>query len=171
MVWSRPDASNNCQLWANIATTISPVKTRQDAIVQVATFEFELKLSNVANIDTTSFFLGLVASSLIAGRTRLADDIIGWGLFSDALQSVTNESGVETVNTGFGETLTNFNKLKVELSYGHAKFFINERQVADHTTNLSALIFMPSFYMATEAGGNATIYLGTNRAWMEDLLR
>ncbi len=166
VAYAHPALSENCQLYAKMAQIVCPVALQTDSVVKKAVLEFEMKLTTVANIVNASFFVGFGT----AASTRTFDYIIGWGLAADALVSVTDDGGVETTATGFGETLTNFNKLRVELSYQHARFFLNETQIADHRTNLPALANLFTAYMATEAGGDAYIYLGPIRTWMEDVL-
>ena len=169
VAWAKPIASENCRLYSNVATIYSPLKLQTDAIARVVCLEFEMKLTTVANIDNAATFWGFISDPLFPWRT--SDDIVGWCLTGDALASLSDEGGVETTNTTFGETLTNFNKLRIELSYGHAKFYVNEVLKADHITNLTALINTPSWYMATEGTGQAYIYIGALRTWMEDVAR
>lgn len=95
----------------------------------------------------------------------------GWGINTDVLESITDDGISETTNTTFGETLTNWNKLKIEVYSGHVKFYINEVMKADHTTNLPDFPMYINFHVDTVAGGAATIELGVVRAWTEDIAR
>ncbi len=166
VAWAHPDASRNCRIYAKRPSIVCPVGLQANSIVKKACIEFEMKLTSVANINNASFFVGLG----IAASTRTFDYLIGWALASDLLITLTDDAGLEELYSGFNETLTNFNKFKAELTYGHAKFFINEAQIADHKIYLPKLPNLFTAYMATEAGGDAYIYLGTVRTWMEDTL-
>jgi len=163
---SIPNANETCRLVSNQRWVAAPNVFGTNTILRKLVLEFELRLANVANIDNTLFFLGLTSG---APDDRQSQDIIGWALLADVLQSVTDLGGAETVNTGFGETLTNRNKLKIEAYAGHVKFYINEIEVADHAANLPDVPFYINFFVDTEAGGAATIELAIIRAWSEDI--
>jgi len=124
-----------------------------------------VKTCDVANIDNTISFLGLTTGT---ADDRTTNNIIGWGLNADVLQSVTDNAGVETTNTGFGETLTNWNKLAIDVYSGGVRFYINETLKATHIANLPDNPVYLNFYVDTEAGGAATIELGIIRAYIDD---
>jgi len=163
--FSTPAANETCRLRSNQAWPFMPDTYGANTILRKSILEFELKLTNVANIDNTLAFFGL--SGVLSDRQ--SQDLIGWALLADALQSLTDDGGAETVNTGFGETLTNWNKLKIEACAGHVKFYLNEVLVADHTTNLPDDPLYVNFFVDTEAGGFAMIEVGIIRCWFEDI--
>lgn len=161
-----PNANETARLVSDQRWIATPNNYGSNTILQRFNFEFKLKLTNVANIDNAISIFGLTTA---VGDNRASNDIIAWALTGDALQSLTDVGGVETINTGFGETLTNWNKVKIVVSPGHVTFYINGTQVADHTTNLPDFPFYLNFFVDTEAGGAATIELGIIRAWPEDI--
>jgi len=163
---SVPNANETCRLVSDQRWVVAPDIYGTNTILRSLVLEFELKLTNVANIDNVLSFLGL---STAANDNRGSNNIIAWGLTADVLQSITDDAGAETVNTGFGETLTNWNKLKIKVYSGHVKFFINEAEVADHPNNLPDFPMYFNFFVDTEAGGAATIEVGVIRCWMEDI--
>jgi hypothetical protein len=163
-----PVANETARLRSNQRWIAAPGIYATNTILRRLILEFELRLTNVANLDNTICFFGLTTG---IGDTRATNNIIGWALLADVLQSVTDNGGAESTTTGFGETLTNMNKLRLEAYLGHVRFFINEVQVADHIANLPSFPFYLNFFVDTEAGGAGTIELGIVRAWTEDLLR
>lgn len=142
-----------------IATRIIPVKF---------IFEFEMLLGNVVNIDNAIFICGLTPG---IADTRATNNIIGFGLAADVLQTVTDLAGAETVNTGFGEVLAQHNKFRIEVSDTLVRFLLNGAVLASHITNLPDGPFYPMFYIDTEAGGAATIAIGWTRAWYETIVK
>ena len=164
----QPFANETCRLRSNQRWLAAPTVYGKDTILRRLTLEFEMKLADVANMDNTKCFFGL---NPLADGDRGSNSIIGWSLAADVLQSITDNGGAETVNTGFGETLTDWNKLKIDIYEGHVKFFINEVEVADHTTNLPSLAMWLNFFVDTEGAALATIELGIIRAWTEDIAR
>ena len=145
---------------AAIAARIIPIKF---------IFEFELLLGNVANMDNALTILGGLTQGV--ADTRATDDIIAFGLVGDALQTITDLSGTETVNTGFGETLAQHNKFRIEVSDTKVDFYLNEVGLASHITNLPDGPFYLQYYTDTEAGGAATHAVGWSRAWYETIAR
>ncbi len=129
-------------------------------------FEFEMMLANVVNIDNTAFIAGLTQT---IAATRATNNIIGFGLAADVLETVT-DSGAETTNTGFGETLAQHNKFRIEVMNTNVRFLLNEIVLATHITNLPDGPFYLQFYIDTEAGA-ATIDIGWVRAWYETVIR
>lgn len=165
---SAPNANETCRLRSDQRWIAAPDVYGTNTVLRRLIIEFELRLTNVANIDNTLFFLGLTTG---VADNRGSNNIIGWGLLADALRSITDDGGVETTDTGFGETLTNWNKLRIEISAGDVSFFLNETRVAQHTTNLPDFPFYLNFFIDTEGGGGATPEIGIIRVWTEDINR
>ena len=135
-----------------------------NSVVKALNFEFVVRLTNVANIDNAISVFGLTPNNT---DIRTSNNIIAFALVADALQTVTDLAGVETVNTGFGETLTNINKLKIRITPGAVMFYLNEALIATHVTNLPDYMMYINYYLDTEAGGTATIEIGPVSAWYE----
>lgn len=174
---SAPNASEvarlaSVQQWIN-ASTIFTTNT----ILRRLILEFEMKITaGLANLTNTACVWGLTAG---AADTRVTNNLAGFALIGagNALQTVTDLAGVETVNTGFGENLANWNKFRIEvykdktLAQARVRFYLNEVLIATHTTNLPAVPAFLQFYQATGAGGAATVEIGVIRAWYEDIER
>lgn len=170
MAAAAPNALENARLrsvqrWLATATLAGTNK-----ILRRLLFEFEFHVVGLANLDNAAFFLGLTSG---IADTRATNNIIGFGLVGagNALQTVTDAGGAETVNTGFGENLLLTNKLRIEVFTNHVLFYLNEALIADHTTNAPDLPMYLQFYIPTGAGGAATPRIGTVRAWYEDFVR
>jgi hypothetical protein len=163
-----PNADETARLVSDQRWIAAPDTYGTNTILRRLVLEFELKLTTVANIDNTLAFFGLTTAT---DHDRTDNNIIGFALASDVLQSLTDNAGAETVNTTFGETLTNWNKLKIEIYAGHVKFYVNEVEVADHTTNLPDAPMYLNYFIDTDGVGAATIELGVIRIWNEDITR
>ena len=131
--------------------------TTNTTMVRGVFVEFEAKFTDVANIDNTNFFMGLSSST---SGLRTTADIIGFGLVGDAIQTVTDSSGTETVNAPAGITLTNRNLYKIAITPGQVEFWINGNIVATHTTNLPDILPFLMFYSASEGGGSSVLDVG-----------
>ncbi|GAH25999.1 unnamed protein product [marine sediment metagenome] len=164
-----PNTGENARLVSDQRYIVAPRIYGTNTILRNFTLEFELKLTTPGNIEEAETFLGLTTAT---GHKRSNNDIIGWAILSDVLQSVSKEAANEENNTTFGETLTNWNKLKIEVYNGNIGFFINEEPVANHTTRLPSFPFYLNFYYEADGGaGAATIELGIIRLWQEDFIR
>jgi len=98
------------------------------------------------NVDNTLSFWGWMP---IAAGLRTTDNIIGFALIGDDLQTVTDSGGGETVNTGFGETMANHNKFKIVIEEEQVLFFLNEVLIATHTTNVPTIPVLSNFFLDT----------------------
>ena len=96
---------------------------------------------------------------------RTTNDIIGFSLSSDAIQTVTDNGGTETTNLPSSVTLTNRNLYKMAITENQIEFWINGNQVATHTTNLPDIMPYFMIYNASEAGGSSTVDLGFCRVF------
>lgn len=162
-----PNASENGRLRSNQRWSIVPAAYGTNQIQRKFVLEFECYLQTVANIDNVNFFMGLTNG---IANTRASNNIIGFGLVGDALQTITDNAGAETVNTGFGETMINLNKFKIEVSLNSVVFSLNEVVIATHVTNLPNSTMWLNFYYPTEAGGASILSLGIIRCWTEDVV-
>jgi hypothetical protein len=163
-----PNASENSRLRSNQRWVCAPVVYDRNQILRRLVLEFECYLQLVANVDNANFFMGLTAA---VGATRASNNLIGFGLIGDALQTITDDGGAETVNTGFGETMANLNKFKIVVERDVVSFYLNEVRIASHITTLPNAPMYLNFYYPTEAGGPSILSLGTIRLWTEDIAR
>lgn len=164
-----PAASENCRIRTRQWWNFLPGLYSTAYIYRKLILEFEFMLSAggqpLGNIDQTVTFLGFSAT---AAAIRTTNNIAGFYLQGNALSTVTDRGGSETLFTGFGETLTNQNKLKIEASLGHVRFYLNDTFISDDVTNLPDSQMVGNFYLATNVGGAMTVFLGGLRIWYED---
>ena len=158
-------ASDTARLRTTYNFRATPSKfssTSNTSMVRGIFAEWEAKCTNVANINNSTFFMGFSEST---SGLRPTADIIGFGLSSDAIPTVTDSSGTETTNLPSAITLTNRNLYKMAITENQVEFWINGNSVATHTTNLPDI--MPHFmiYNASEAGGASTVDLGFCRVF------
>lgn len=130
--------------------------------------EWEMTLGVHTNVDNAISFFGWMP---IAAGLRTTDDIIGFALIGDALQTVTDSGGAETVNTGFGETMASHNKFKIVIQEGEVRFYLNEQLIATHNTNVPNDPVLPNFYLDTEGTGGCAFVFGVIRIWQETIER
>lgn len=161
---SVPNANETARLVGTDRWIAAPGVYGVDTIIRRLVFEFEMRLTAVANLDNALSFFGFTPGQ---ADNRGTNGIMGWGLLADALQSITDVGGVESVNTGFGEVLTVWNKYRMDIYSGHVVYSLNETQLADHVANLPDTLMYPDFFIDTEAGGAATIEIGIVRIWPE----
>ena len=133
-------------------------------MVKKLVMEFELMIGVPANLDNTLCLFGILPSAV---ATRATNNIIGFGLAADVLQTITDSGGAETVNTTFGETLTNHNKFRIEVIESAVRFYLNEVLIATHAANVPTVPMLPTFYYDTEAGGACALSHGIIRVWHE----
>lgn len=168
MATSIPNANETARLNSNQRWVVAPTLYGTNKVLRKFILEFEMQLANVANLDNALCLFGLTPA---VGNDRSSNNIIGFALLADVLQTVTDLAGAETVFTGFGETLTNKNKLRIEIYANVIQFYLNEALIATHTANLPDQPMYLNFFTDTEAGGAATFKLGISRCWMEDMVR
>lgn len=162
---SVPNANETARLVSNQRWLVAPGVYGTNTVARKTILEFELRLTNVANLDNTLCIFGFTPGQ---ADNRGTPNILAWILQADILASLSDSGGVETVNTGFGETLTNWNKLRIEVESGVARFYVNEGLVATHIINLPNAPMYENSFIGTEAGGAGTIEQGITRCWHED---
>jgi len=159
------------QLVGNQRWQIAPDTWGTNTIVRQTVLEFEFTTTLVANLDNAVCFWGFTPAQ---ANDRASQNIIGFGLIGDALQTVTDLATIETVNTGFGEDLATYNKFRIEIlavaGVGTVLFYLNEVLVATHITNLPDLPMYPNFQFDTEATGGAVPQIGVVRIWHHDAI-
>jgi hypothetical protein len=163
-VYTTPNANEVARMRSTQQWKATPAQYGANSLIKALNLEFIVRFTNVANIDNAISVFGLTPNNT---DTRASNNIIAFALVADALQTVTDLAGVETTNTGFGETLTNINKLKIRVSAGQVQFYLNEALIATHVANLPDYMMYVNHYLDTEAGGTATYELCPVSAWYE----
>ncbi|MDP2730200.1 MAG: hypothetical protein Q8O55_06945 [Dehalococcoidales bacterium] len=168
MAYAAPAANENARLRSNQRWIILPTLTGPSRIVRKTYLEFEFHVVNLANLDNVNFFMGFTQG---IADVRTTNNIVGVALIGagNALQTVTDAGGAETVNTGFGENLLLTNKVKVEISLNSCEFSLNEVTIANHVANIPDLPMYINFYGPTNGLGAANFRIGGVRAWHEDV--
>jgi len=113
--------------------------------------EWEAKLSNVANVDNSIFFMGVNASQ---SATRATTNLIAFGLASDSLIAISDIAGTETTTAISGITLADRNMYRLSITGGQIEYIVNGNILATHTTNLPDIIGYLQFNHDTEAGAS-----------------
>lgn len=165
---SAPNANETCQLYSVQRWPCGFGVWGDNTILRQLIMEFEMKLTNVANMDNSLSIFGLTSAT---ADDRSDQNLIGFALTGDALQTLTDAAGTETTNTGFGETLTNWNRFGLIMNRHNVRFLLNGTVIATHAANVPAAPLYLNFFVDTEAGGAATIELGQIRVWPEDSVR
>ena len=133
------------RLVGNQRWPILPDLSGVNTITRVTQLEFEMTLSDVTQLLIGTCFFGFTPNQ---ADTRANNNIVGFGLVgaapAQALQTITDLAGAETVNTGFGEALAALNKFKITivqvLGVATVQFYLNEALIASHITNLPFLV-------------------------------
>ncbi|MDD4985762.1 MAG: hypothetical protein PHQ43_08240 [Dehalococcoidales bacterium] len=168
-----PNANETARLVGNQRWPFGPELSGVNSILRVTELEWEFAIANLANLDNTLSIFGFGPTQAI---TRATNNIAAFALVGagNALQTVTDAAGVETVNTGFGENLANKNKLKITsvqvATVATVQFYLNETLIASHITNLPDLPMYPNWFFDTTAGGACTPQIGIVRIWTEDVI-
>lgn len=135
-------------------------------IYQQLVLEWEMALTSVANIDNTRLAAGFGGS---APGERGDTGFIGFGLASDALQSVTDSAGTETeTSIASAPTLTDFNKFKIVVRNAAVDFYVNDTLRNTHTANLAAVPQFVTFSLRSEAAVAARMDVGAVRCYLLD---
>lgn len=167
-----PNANETARLRGTQRWLFVPMYSDEHRIIRRSIMEFELRINIGPDfLDPAACFFGLTEG---IADTRVTPNLMGFGLVMpgvvNLLQTVTDLGGAETVNSGFGEDLTAWNKLRIEAYPDNIAFYINEILVATHAANRPSLPFYPNFYLDT-AGGATTFRVGIVRIWYEDVPR
>lgn len=163
------------QLVGNQRWPIAPDVWDENTVLRRVVYEFEMTIATVANLDNGECFFGFTP---LQTDTRASNNIIGFALIADALQTVTDD-GAPTVNTGFGEDLAVYNKFRIDVltpliagvPTPSVRFYLNEALIATHVTTLPDLPMYPNWYFDTEGTGGCVSQVGIVRIWTEDYQR
>jgi len=164
-ITSVPNANETARIVSDQPWDALPTLWGTNYIQRSLYVEFIMALANVANMDNTLCFFGLTPDP---ANDRSSNNIIGFGLNTDVLETITDNAGAETTNTTFGETLTDVNRFGIFVMEDAVYFLLNGTIIASHITNLPDSLQYLNFFIDTEAGGAGTIELGKIRVWWDD---
>lgn len=149
---------------------VTPISPGTNYLYTRLTMEWSAILVNVANHENANFIMGMGDEA--AGATidhRGANDALGFILVSDALNTLTDSGGTETVTVvPSAPTLTNYNRYKIVIENGSVQFYVNKVLEVTHTTNIPALPLKINFVVISEAAVAAELRIGPLRCWLED---
>ena len=155
-------ASNTARLRTTYRFRATPGLITASTMIRSLFVEWEMKLTTVANIDNATTFWGLTDSTT---GDRTTANIIGFGLTTDALRTITDSAGTETTSSPTGLTLTNRNLYRITVNSSQVIFTINGNVAATHTTNLPNILPYLTFYVTAEAGGSGIADIGFINLW------
>lgn len=123
-------------------------------IVKKLVIEWEAAITNVADVDNATFFMGLGS---IAATTRATNDIAGVILVADAYNFLTDDGGVETVTVlPSAPAVGNRHKFKIVAYAGTIELWVDEVLEVTHNVNLPDVNAHVQFYLVQEGGGGGT---------------
>jgi len=150
---------------------VMPTVLSTSFMLKKLVMEFEIYFNDIAQIDQTTAFMGLVKT---AAAIRTTNDIVGLGFAANTLVSVTDNAATEEAKTGFGDTLEDtWNKVRIEVQNTNVNFFVNEALVSSHYTpaSLPTALMYPTWYFDSLGGGADTfeVYLGAVKIGYVDI--
>lgn len=168
-VLTGPANADTARLYSVHRWSCGPTVWGSNLLYKRFLFGWEVKFASVASIDNTHFFMGLAPSAV---ATRATNELIGFILTADALNSLTDDGGVETVNAVGAPVLTNWHLLTIEVYAGGIVFYIDGAAVAQHTTNLPDYAFHLTWYLPQEAAANGgELHIGALGCYYEFVVR
>ena len=145
--------------------------TTTNCVVQRVIMEWMYRVVSLANIDNTGFLMGIQANGS-AGAGRSTADMIGFILDADALNTLTDDGGTESITAvGGSPTLTNWNKARIELRVGAVDFYHNGGNLITHSTAANIppdYIDAFTFRVISEAAVACELHIASVRIWVED---
>ncbi len=134
-------------------------------IWQRVVLEFEAALVGVTAQNNSKFLMGLAQTN----GERSDDNVLGFSLVSDALNTLTDKAGTETENVvSSPPTLTAYNRYKIVLSNGSVEFYVNGALVDTIITNIPAIPLKAAFVLISDNSGSAELRVGATRLYLLD---
>ncbi len=169
-VYSVPNANETARLVSDQRWFCGPDTYGTSTVLRRLVVEFEMKLTNVANLDNANSFFGLCSADDDTYK-EAASYQATFALSADSLIGSTVDNGVATETACSGVTLTNWNKYRIDVYSAGIKFYVNETLKATNVANLPDAPMYLCWYGDTEAGGTATVEIANIRVWTEDVAR
>lgn len=160
--------ADTMRLRSNRRWDVGPDTWGTNTIYRKLIIEWEARIGTVASAENTTFFMGLGAATT---ATRASNNLVGFILTADALNSITDDGIGETISAVGAPVVANLHKLRLEIRAGGiVDFYVDEVLQATHTTNLPDQAMYLMFYMPQEAAANgAALDVGNIAAWYEGL--
>lgn len=150
----------------NFAGSVNHLGTASSKMFKRWFMEFGAYLTDVANINNTTFIMGFCAT---AASIKADDNMVaGFILTGDTLFARSNvTAGTEDTDISAGITLTDVHLFKIEHDGTQIKFYVDGVLKATHTTHVPS-IFFPIFYIGNGAGTvSGKVTINNLRAWYE----
>lgn len=135
-------------------------------IFEDCVIEWMAYVDSVANIDNTTFIMGIVNG---VGHTRASANAAGFILDTDKLYTLTDHTGTdETNDISTGITLAAYNVYKIIFKGSSWEFYVNGVLKSTHTAQLPTGSKYLAFYLGNDAAASAKLYVQYIRVWYED---
>ncbi len=168
-VFTGPANADTARLHSVQQWPVAPTLWGAEMIYKRFVFIFEVKFGTVASIDNTTFFMGLAPTT---GSIRTSQELIGFVLTADALNSLTDNGGTETLNALGAPTLTDWHLLAIECYAAGVNFYVDGAVAATHITNLPDENYYLTWYVPQEAAANSgELHLGVLGCFYEFVVR
>lgn len=169
VILTGPTNADTARLHSVAQFPATPTLMGANVIYKRFIFVWEAKFATVASIDNTHFLMGLAPSAV---ATRATNELIAFILTADALNSLTDDGGAETVNAVGAPVLTNWHLYAVEVYHGGVVFYIDGAAVAQHVTNLPDQNWYLTWYLPQEAAANSgQLHVGRLGCFYEPIVR
>ena len=145
---------------------IKPTLYGLSTMTKKFSLEFVIRFSAIGNIDNAFTFMGLTP---VETDTRASNNVVGWGFTGDVLEAISKLAAAEA-RTPIATVMTNWNKLKMEVSLNIIRFYVNQvlvPGVAHVPPFLPDLPMYLNWYFDTEAGAAATPDIAMIHAWYD----
>lgn len=147
-----PTNGGTARIYSNHRWTVAPRLWGANHIYKRFLFMWEAKIATVASVNNPTFFMGL-ASTIAA--TRATDDMIGFILTADAINTFTDDGGAETITVpAVAPAVANWHLYGIEVYPGGIAFYIDGALAAAHIVNMPDIAFYLTWYFPQEAGAN-----------------
>lgn len=169
IVLTGPANADTARLYSLYRWTCGPTIWGSNLAYKRFIFAWEAKFDVVASIDNTHFLMGLAPT---IAATRATNEQISFILTADALNTLTDDGGAETVTVvAPAPVLTNWHFYAIEVYAGGVVFYVDGVAV-QHTTNLPDIAFYLTWYLPQEAAANGgELHVGALGAYYEFVVR
>jgi len=173
-VFTGPANADTARLHSVHEWPVAPTLWGADMLYKRFVFGWECKFVSVDSIENggpaaAGFFMGLAPSTV---ATRATQELIGFVLTANALNSLTDDGGTETLNAVGAPTLTDWHVLAIECYAGGVNFYVDGAVMANHITNIPDGNYYLTWYVPQEAAANGgQLHLGALGCFYEFVVR
>lgn len=129
--------------------------------------EWMMQFVEPTDENNAAFLAGFLAQNA-GGTDRSSTNALGFILASDALNTLSDKAGTETVTVATGApSLTEWNTYRITMTNGNIAFAVNGVTLVNNTTNLPLKPLQFTIVNKQEAAGTAGVRLGPVAIWAE----